>query len=63
VLWRELITQVRFSSLSHFRSELRKFDRKYNHWRKSQALGWKTPASIYHNRRYHGKGAKGRPKE
>ncbi len=52
VLYRELITQVRFTSLSHFRKELRKFDRRYNYWRKSQALGWKTPASIYHDTKY-----------
>jgi len=51
-LWRELITQVRFSSLAHFRRELRKFDRKYNHWRRLQALGWKTPASIYNDKKY-----------
>ncbi len=55
VLWRELITQVRFSSLSHFKRELRKFDRRYNHWRKNQTLGWKTPASVYHDRKYFNK--------
>ena len=42
-LWRELISQVRFSSLEHFERELKKFDRRYNHWRKSQALGWRPP--------------------
>src|SRR5487761_1950990 len=52
VLWQELVTQVRFSSLSHFRKELRKFDRRYNHWRKNQTLGWKTPVSVYHDSRY-----------
>jgi putative transposase len=55
VLWQELITQVRFSSLSHFKRELRKFDRRYNYWRKNQTLGWKTPASIYHDRKYFNK--------
>lgn len=55
VLYRELITRVRFSSLPHFRKDLRKFDRRYNHWRKQQVHGWKTPASIYHDRRYFGK--------
>lgn len=55
VLWAELITQVRFSSLAHFKRELRKFDRRYNHWRKSQSLGWKTPAEIYNDRRYFSK--------
>ncbi len=62
VLWRELITQVRFSSLSHFRRELRKFDRRYNYWRKSQALGWKIPASVYNDKRYFGKRARHMPK-
>ncbi|MDH2900654.1 MAG: DDE-type integrase/transposase/recombinase [archaeon] len=55
VLWQELITQKRFSSLSHFKRELRRFDRQYNYWRKSQALGWKTPAEIYNDKRYFGK--------
>ncbi len=54
-LWNELITQVRFSSLNHFKRELSKFDRRYNYWRKSQALGWKTPASIYNDKRYFNK--------
>jgi transposase InsO family protein len=49
--YKELITQVRFRSLKHFKRELRKFDRRYNNWRKSQALGWKTPASVYHDKR------------
>lgn len=55
VLYRELISQVRFTSLSHCRKELRKFDRRYNYWRKSQALGWKTPASVYYDKRYFNK--------
>ena len=46
VLCRELISQVRFTSLAHFKRELRKFDRIYNYWRKNQTLGWKTPASV-----------------
>jgi putative transposase len=54
-LWEELIAQVRFSSLAHFKRELRRFDRRYNHWRKSQALGWKTPAEIYNDGRYFNK--------
>lgn len=52
VLWRELISQVRFSSLAHFKRELRKFDGRYNQWRKQEPLGWKTPASIYDDKRY-----------
>jgi len=55
VLWGELITQVRFTSLAHFKRELTKFDRRYNHWRKSQALGWNTPASVYNDKRYFNK--------
>jgi len=54
-LWRELITQIRFSSLAHFRGELRKFDRRYNYWRRHQSLGWKTPAEIYNDKRYFNK--------
>jgi putative transposase len=56
ILWRELITQVRFTSLSHFRRELRKFDTRYNYWRKSGSLGWKTPAEIYNDKRFFNKG-------
>lgn len=59
VLWGELITQVRFSSLAHFKIELRKFDRRYNWWRKSEPLGWKTPAEIYNDKRYFNKRRKG----
>jgi len=51
-LWRELITQVRFSSLAHFKIELKKFDRRYNYWRKHQSLGWKTPAEVYNDKKY-----------
>ena len=51
VLYRELITQMWFRSLAHFRRELKKFDRKWSNWRKQQGLGWKTPVSIYRDRR------------
>lgn len=51
-LYRELISLKRFSGLSHFRRELWNFDQRYNHWRKQQCLGWKTPASIYNDERY-----------
>jgi transposase InsO family protein len=54
-LWRELITQVRFSSLAHFRRELKKFDRRYNRWRKQEPLGWRVPAEIYNDKRYFNK--------
>jgi putative transposase len=58
VLWQELVTQTRFSSLSHFKRELRRFDRKYNYWRKNQTLGWKTPASVYNDKKYFNKHVK-----
>lgn len=51
-LYRELIRQKEFASLSHFRRELWKFDRKYNEWRKLSCLGWVTPASVYNDKRY-----------
>ncbi|MDE1763777.1 MAG: hypothetical protein KGH88_05995 [Thaumarchaeota archaeon] len=38
ILYRDLITQVRFSSLSHFKRELGKFDRRYNCRKKHQIL-------------------------
>lgn len=52
VLWRELISLKEFDSLSHFRRELWKFDRRYNGWRKLAVLGWRTPASIYNDVKY-----------
>jgi putative transposase len=54
-LWRELISQVTFSSMAHFKRELRRFDRRYNEWRKQEPLAWKTPADIYNDRRYFNK--------
>lgn len=57
ILYRELITAVKFSSLPHFKRELRKFDKRYNCWRKQQIHGWKTPASIYNDKRYFNKNA------
>lgn len=62
-LYRELVCQTRFKSLSHFRRELRKFDRKYNHWRKQEVHGWQTPASIYNDERYFSKSCKKIPKK
>ena len=59
VLYRELIAAAtRFSSLSHFKRELRKFDRKYNYCRKQQIHGWKIPASVYNNKGYNNKSSK-----
>ena len=57
-LYRDLILTVRFTSLSHFRRELWRFDRKYNNWRKQEILGWQTPASVYHDERYFNKNRK-----
>lgn len=51
-LYRELISQKEFASLSHFRRELWKFDKKYNEWRKLSCLDWTTPASVYNDERY-----------
>jgi transposase InsO family protein len=55
ILWRELISRVAFSSLAHFKTELRKFDRRYNEWREQEPLDWNTPASIYLDSRYFNK--------
>lgn len=54
-LYRELICLKEFTSLSHFRKELWKFDQQYNKWRKQQILGWQTPSSIYNNKKYFNK--------
>jgi transposase InsO family protein len=54
-LYRDLIKQKKFSSLSHFRRELWKFDYRYNYWRKQEILGWQTPASVYYNKKYFNK--------
>lgn len=56
-LYRELVSQKEFASLSHFRRELWKFDRKYNEWRKLSCLGWATPASVYSDKKYFNKHA------
>lgn len=47
-----------FTSLSHFRCELWKFDRRYNYWRKQEVHGWQTPASVYNNPEYFNKDCK-----
>jgi len=54
-LHRELISLTEFKSLSHFKKELWRFDQKYNYWRKQEILGWQTPASVYHNKKYFNK--------
>lgn len=54
-LYRELIVTKHFRSLAHFRRELWRFDRQYNNWRKQEALGWQTPASVYFNKKYYNK--------
>ena len=55
VLYRELILLKKFKSLSDFRKALWKFDNQYNNWRKQEALGWQTPASVYFNKKYFNK--------
>lgn len=55
ILYRELILRVEFTSLSHFRAELRKFDERYNNWRKQEIHGWQTPASVYNNPKFFNK--------
>ncbi len=55
VLYRELISVTNFTSLSHFRRELRKFDKNYNYWRKQEIHGWKTPASVYNDPKHFNK--------
>lgn len=57
ILHRELITLKEFSSLSHFKRELWKFDQRYNHWRKQEPLDWQTPASVYNDEKYFNKDA------
>lgn len=57
-LYQELIVQKRFTSLSHFRKELRKFDKRYNEWRKQEVHDWKTPVTIYKDPIYFNKNAK-----
>lgn len=58
VLYRELILLKKFKSLSDFRKALWKFDNQYNNWRKQEALGWQTPASVYFNKKYFNKNRK-----
>ncbi len=58
ILYRELISTKHFESLSHFRKELRKFDKRYNEWRRQEIHGLKAPASIYNNKKYFNKNAK-----
>lgn len=57
-LYRELISQKHFVSLSHFRKELWKFDQRYNHWRRQEIHGWLTPADVYNDPQYFNKDAK-----
>jgi len=62
-LYRELISVKTFSSLSDFRKELRKFDKRYNEWRKQEVHGWKTPTAIYNDKRYFSKRRKNHSKK
>ena len=51
VLHDELISQIRFQLLSHFKRQLWLFRRKYNNERLQGAIGWVTPSEIYYDRR------------
>jgi transposase InsO family protein len=51
ILNRELISQITFSSLYHFRRELRTFVRSYNTERRHGGIGWQTPANRYFDKR------------
>ncbi len=50
-LYQELISQVRFRSLGHFRRELWLYRRRYNKLRLHGGIDWKTPSEVYHDRR------------
>ena len=50
-LFQELISQVRFRSLSHFRRDLWLYRRQYNKLRLHGGIEWKTPAEVYHDRK------------
>jgi len=49
ILTQELIGQVRFRSLSHFRRELWWYRRQYNRNRLHGGIGWKAPAEVYND--------------
>jgi transposase InsO family protein len=51
ILTQELVGRVYFQSLGHFRRELRRWRKGYNHTRLHGAIGWKTPSEVYHDRR------------
>ena len=52
VLQREPVTRIWFKLLLHFKGELKKFDKRWNGWRKQHGLGWKNPASIYNDKKH-----------
>jgi transposase InsO family protein len=56
-LFRELISQKRFRSLSHFRREMWLFRRSYNKERLHGGIEWKTPAEVYNDKKLMRKGA------
>jgi transposase InsO family protein len=47
ILTQELVGRVHFRSLGHFRRELYRWRREYNHRRLHGGIGWKTPAEVY----------------
>jgi transposase InsO family protein len=48
--YQELIALMEFHSFSHFKCELRNFEKQYNYLRKQEILGWITPSSIYQDK-------------
>lgn len=59
-LWGELMSRVRFSSLAHFKRELRRLNRRRSRWKEVQSLGWKTPAEVCNGWRCFNKNPEGR---
>ena len=49
ILTQELVGRVHFRSLGHFRRELYRWRRAYNHSRLHGGIGWKTPAEVYND--------------
>jgi transposase InsO family protein len=57
ILTQELIGQVRFRSLTHFRREVWLYRRQYNKNRPHGGIDWKTPAEVYRDPSLKNKGA------
>jgi transposase InsO family protein len=50
ILTQKFVGRVHFQSLGHFRRELYRWRRAYNHSRIHGRIGWKTPAEVYNDR-------------